>query len=75
MVMMLLVSSSGVLTDERDSKSIDGVNAGRVVRAATTVILFIGSAVASLWPTFLAPIKVGTEAPQQTSLPPGTSLR
>jgi len=28
MVMMLLVSSSGVLTDERDSKSIDGVNRG-----------------------------------------------
>ena len=39
------------------------------------MILFIGSAVASLWPTFLAPTKVGTEAPQQTSLPPGTSLR
>src|SRR5262249_8599345 len=48
---------------------------GGIVRAATTVILFIGSAVASLWPTFLAPTKVGTEAPQQTSLPPGTSLR
>jgi hypothetical protein len=45
------------------------------LRAATTLTLFIGCAVASLWSTLLAPTKVGTEAPPQTSLPPATSQR